>query len=232
MVDKIHSCAPNTRCACFYDLACPGSLDDPCQPYRLPPPIPAKFTLTYESKLTDCFPSGCIDVYYSGREIQILSEHKRREDWYYPQSWLTDFVLPGNESGFSWTSVDWGNKKCYTDVIKTFPTSQAQVPPDFSFNGTVKLGDRLCEQWILKFGGHGGLGTSLISYYISNQTNEYQKRYPVVSGEDADPFIPVMVETFNNYRPMENGSDHEVLNYTSFAIGKVDEDLLELPSFC
>lgn len=75
--------------------------------------------------------------------------------------------------------------------------------------------------------------TGLTAYYISNQTNVDQKRYLAVDGDtDADPFIPVMLETFSNTGPVGKTSSHMVLNITSFLIGEVDEELLELPSFC
>ena len=125
----------------------------------------------------------------------------------------------------------WDQEKCETELIKTFP--EAQIPPYFSYNGTVAIGYRLCEQWIWKTGGHNpGQSTSLSSYYISNQTNAEQKRYAEVSGNDADPVVPVMVETFYNSGPMGKTSSHLVLNITAFLNGEVDEELLDLPSFC
>ena len=127
--------------------------------------------------------------------------------------------------------MSFDSQECSSQLIKTFPESQ--IPPYFSYNGTVKIGYRLCEQWIWKTGGHNpGEGTSLTSYYISNQTNVDQKRYPDVSGFDAEPFVPVMLETFYNSGPVGKTSSHMVLNITSFLIGEVDEELLELPSFC
>ena len=125
----------------------------------------------------------------------------------------------------------WDIKECSSQLIKTFPDSQ--IPPYFSYNGTAKIGNRLCEQWIWKTGGHNaGEGTSLTSYYISNQTSVDRKRYPAVSGADAEPFVPVMHETFYNSGPVGKTSSHMVLNITSFLIGKVDEKFLELPNFC
>lgn len=127
--------------------------------------------------------------------------------------------------------MSFDSQECSSQLIKTFPESQ--IPPYFSYNGTVKIGYRLCEQWIWKTGGHNaGEGTSLTSYYISNQTNVDQKRYRAVSGFDAEPFVPVMLETFYNSGPVGKTSSHMVLNITSFLIGEVDEELLELPSFC
>jgi len=127
--------------------------------------------------------------------------------------------------------VRWDQQECNTELIKTFPATQ--LPQYFSYNGTVSIGHRLCEQWIWKTGGHNaGQPTSLSSYYLSNQTNAKQKRSAEVSGDDADPVVPVMIETFYNSGPVGKTSQHLVLNITSFLIGEVDEELLELPSFC
>lgn len=228
MADKVYSCPANTRCACFYGPACPGSLDDPCQPYQLPPTIPTVYTLYYNGKVTTCGPTGCHDTYLIGREVLNLTEHKKRDDFSYDQS---IFVLPGNVSGFDQTTVSWDKKQCETEFIKTFPVTQ--IPPYYSYNGTVTLGHRLCEQWIWRTGGHNiGQPTSLSSYYLSNQTNAEKKRYAEVSGDDADPVVPVMIESFYNSGPVGKTSRHSVVNITSFLIGEVDEELLELPSFC
>ena len=126
----------------------------------------------------------------------------------------------------------WDVEKCDTELIKTFPATQ--LPEYFSYNETVRIGFRLCEQWIWKTGGHNpGQPTSLSTYYLSNQTNAEQKRYAEVSGDDdADPVVPVMIENFSNSGPVGKTSKHFVLNITSFLIGQVDEELLELPSFC
>ena len=129
----------------------------------------------------------------------------------------------------------WDQQECETKLIKTFPATQ--VPQYFSYNGTVSIGYRLCEQWIWKTGGHNvGQPTSLSSYYLSNQTNAEQKRFAVVSGDDADPVVPltvpVMIETFYNSGPVGKTSQHLVVNITSFLSGEVDEKLLTLPSFC
>ena len=86
------------RCACFYGPACPGSLDDPCQPYQLPPTIPTVYTLYYNGKVTTCGPTGCHDTYLRGREVLNLTEHKKRDDS--SNSDQSIFVLPGNVSGF------------------------------------------------------------------------------------------------------------------------------------
>ena len=125
---------------------------------------------------------------------------------------------------FLQTDVRWDKEQCTSQQIKTFP--EAQIPPYFSFNGTVRVGYQLCEQWIWRTGGHNpGQGTSLASYYISNQTN-------AVDDNDEDPFVPVMLETSYNSGPVGKTSSHIVLNITSFLIGDVDEELLNLPSFC
>ena len=86
------------RCACFSGPACPGSLNDPCQPYRSLPPIPTEFTLYYKGVYTECSPAGCNDSYFSGREVQTLAEHKKRDDVFGRSS---TFVLPDNGSGFN-----------------------------------------------------------------------------------------------------------------------------------
>lgn len=128
----------------------------------------------------------------------------------------------------------WDQQECNTELIKTFPATQ--LPQYFSYNGTVSIGHRLCEQWIWKTGGHNaGQPTSLSSYYLSNQTNMEQKRYAEVSGDyDALYVVPVMMETFDIPAPSPVGmtSRHYVLNITSFLNGEVDEELLKLPSFC
>ena len=132
---------------------------------------------------------------------------------------------------FPQTNVRWDMKQCKTQQIKAFP--ETEIPPYFSYNGTIKIGYRLCEKWIWKTGGHNaGQPTSFTAYYISNQTNAGQQRYPAVSGVDADPFVPVMVETIANSGPVGKTSFHLVLNITAFLIGEVDEELLNLPEFC
>ena len=50
--------------------------------------------------------------------------------------------------------------------------------------------------------------------------------------DDADPVVPVMIESVYNSGPVGKTSQHSVVNITSFLIGEVDEELLELPSFC
>jgi len=186
--------------------------------------------LYYNAKVTICGPTGCHDSYFSGREVLTLTEHKRRDDSY-DQFWSSIFVLPGNVGGFNQTTVRWDKEQCETELIKTFP--ETQIPPYFSYNGTVTLGDRLCEQWIWRTGGHNvGQPTTLSSYYLSNQTNAEQKRYAEVSVDDADPVVPVMIESVYNSGPVGKTSQHSVVNITSFLIGEVDEELLELPSFC
>ena len=92
------------RCACFYGPACPGSLDNPCQPYELPPAIPTVYTLHYNGKETTCSPMGCHDTYVSGRQLLNLTEHKKRDDTY-EKVWSAIFVLPGNVSGFDQVSI-------------------------------------------------------------------------------------------------------------------------------
>ena len=89
---------------CFYGPACPGSLDDPCQPYKLPPAIPFVYTLYYNSKVTVCSPMGCHDTYISGRQLLNLTEHKKRDDTY-ERFWSSIFVLPGNVSGFNQVNI-------------------------------------------------------------------------------------------------------------------------------
>jgi len=173
---------------------------------------------------------GCNDTYFSGREVLNLTEQKKRDDSY-DRFWSSIFVLPGNVTGFHQTTVRWDQQECKTESIKTFPATQ--LPQYFSYNGTVSIGHRLCEQWIWKTGGHNaGQPTSLSSYYLSNQTNTEQKRSAEVSSDDADPVVPVMIETFYNSGPVGKTSQHLLLNVTSFLIGEVDEELLELPSFC
>lgn len=131
---------------------------------------------------------------------------------------------------FLQTEVRWYEQTCNTEQIKAFP--ETQIPPYFSYNGTVKLGYRLCEQWIWKTGGHNiGESTTLTAIYISNQTN-VKPRYPAASGEYEDPYVPVMVEEFGNSNPVAKTSFHRVTNITSFLIGEVDEEQLGLPSFC
>ena len=88
------------RCACFDGPACPGSLDNPCQPYKFPPPIAVKFTLYYNGKQTKCSPTGCNDTYFSGRELQTLTGLKKKRDDLYDDYWSSYFYLPGNGSGF------------------------------------------------------------------------------------------------------------------------------------
>ena len=167
------------------------------------------------------------------RRLQILSYESKFTTAIFPQCFryrITEFNSI-SFANFLQTTVRWDQEKCETELIKTFP--ETQIPPYFSYNGTVKIGSRLCEQWIWKTGGHNvGQPTSLSSYYISNQTNAEQKRYAEVSGDDADPVVPVMVETFYNSGPMGKTSSHLVLNITAFLIGEVDEELLDLPSFC
>jgi len=130
--------------------------------------------------------------------------------------------------------VDWNQKKCETQLIKKFPDTQ--IRPYYSYNGMASIGYRLCEQWIWKTGRHnGGKLTSFSSYYLSNQTNLEQKRYAAVSGDyDAHYVVPVMLEesSFYNPSPVGKSSEHYVVNITSFLNGEVDEELLELPSFC
>ena len=95
------------RCACFYGPSCPGSLDDPCQPYRLPPPPPEKFTLYYNGKRQQCSSSGCRDTYFSGREIQSLPEFKKRDD-VFENYWSATLVLPsGKGSSFVQVTIIW-----------------------------------------------------------------------------------------------------------------------------
>lgn len=133
-------------------------------------------------------------------------------------------------SYFSQTAVRWDEQSCQSEQIKAFPESM--IPSFFSFNGTVKIGYHLCEQWIWRSGGHNpGQGTSLNIYYISNQTNGKQP-YLAVSGPGEDPYVPVMVEVISNSGPIAKTSLHSTINITSFLIGEVDEEQLELPSFC
>ena len=125
----------------------------------------------------------------------------------------------------------WDEQKCETELIKTFPPTQ--IPQYYSYNETVSIGHRLCEQWIWKTGGHNaGQPTTLSSYYLSNQTNAEQKGHAEVSGDDADPVVPVKIEAFYNSGPVGKTSRHVVVNVTSFLVGQADEELLQLPSFC
>jgi len=161
--------------------------------------------------------------------IQSLTEHKKREDLY-EKYWTSTFVLPGNGSSYAQSKVRWDKKLCTTQEIKAFP--EIAIPSFFSYNGTVKLGYRLCEQWIWRTGGHNvGQATSLNAYYISNQTNAKQQ-YLAVSDASDELYVPVMVEFFGNSGPVGKTSVHQVTNITSFLVGEVDEELLKLPSFC
>ena len=129
---------------------------------------------------------------------------------------------------FSQTDVRWDEQTCLSQQIKAFPESS--VPPYFSFNGTVKLGYRLCDQWIWRTGGHNpGQATSLTAYYIANKTND-------ASGANEDPHVPVMdpvmLEIMSNSGPIGKTSQHLNINITSFLAGEADEELLKLPDFC
>lgn len=131
---------------------------------------------------------------------------------------------------FLQSKVRWDKEQCTTQEIKAFP--ETAIPSLFSYNGTVKLGYRVCEQWIWRTGGHNvGQATTLTAYYISNQTNAKQQ-YLAVSDASDEPYVPVMVEFFGNSGPVGKTSAHQVTNITSFLVGEVDEELLELPSFC
>lgn len=223
MVDKITSCSSNTRCVCFNGPPCPDSIEDPCQPFRLPPPPPDKYTLYYNSKETVYSPVGKTTTYISGRELQSLTDHKKRDDAYGPRYATSTFVLPRDGGGFNQTDVRRDTEQCVTQQIKTFPESQ--VPPYFSFNGTVQVGYLLCEKWIWRNGGHNiGQPTYFAAYYISNQTN-------AASDRDEDPFVPVRIESYYNSGPSGKTSTQKVLNITSFH-RDVDEELFNLPSFC
>ena len=135
---------------------------------------------------------------------------------YHDSKIIFDFVLQ--------TDVRWDKEQCTSQQIKFFP--ETEIPPYFSFNGTVRVGYQLCEQWIWRTGGHNpGQATSVVTYYIANQTN-------VVRDEDKNTFVPVKVETFFNSGPVNKTTSHMVFNITSFLIGDVDEELLNLPSFC
>lgn len=222
MVDKITTCSPNTRCVCFDGPPCPDYIEDPCQTFIPPPPTPDKFTMYYNSKLTVCSPMGCKTTYSSGRELQSLTDLKKRDD-HGSIYWSSTFVLPRPGGGFNQTEFRWDKEQCVTQEIKTFPVSQ--VPPFFSFNGTVKVGYLLCDKWIWKTGGHNpGQPTTFQAYYITNQTN-------AASDLDKASIAPVMIESTYNSGPLGKTSSHMVLNVTSFAIG-VDEDSFELPTFC
>ena len=135
------------RCACFDGPSCPGSLDDPCQPFRLPPPPPQKFTLYYNAKLRQCSPMGCQDSYYSGKEIQSLTEYKKRDDTY-EKYWLTTFYLPGgNGSSFVQVTLMWS---FWPESIDS--CSWRKLPPQpklrivcYSMSEKSILGKRKCE---------------------------------------------------------------------------------------
>ena len=129
---------------------------------------------------------------------------------------------------FSQTNVRWDKQICQSDQIKAFP--ETSVPPYFSFNGTVKVGYRLCDQWIWRTGGHNqGQATSLTAYYIANKTID-------ASGANTDPYVsvmdPVKYEIMFNSGPVGKTSMHLIFNITSFLAGEADEELLELPDFC
>ncbi|XP_068753504.1 uncharacterized protein [Montipora capricornis] len=218
MVDTINNCPANTRCACFFGPACPGSLTDPCQPYRLPPPFQPKFTLYFNGHGRQCSPMGCKQFYFTGRQIQSLDEKKKREDVYEMYS-STTFIHPGNGSSFAKTDVRWDKEECVTQQIKEFPSTA--IPSYFSYNGKVKLGDRLCDQWIWKTGGHNpGQGTSSIAFYMYNQTDV------------EDQYVPVFYEANSNTGPVGKTSLYLNITIPDFRPGVVDEEQLKLPSFC
>ena len=129
--------------------------------------------------------------------------------------------------------MHWDEQTCRTELIKTFPSTPVPDFYSYSYNGTVSIDHRLCEQWIWKTGGHNAEEPITIeSFYLSNQTNAEQKRYAEVSGDDADPVVPVMYEIFSTSGPLGKTSERYVFNIYSFLSGEVDEELLELPSFC
>lgn len=172
---------------------------------------------------------GCRDTYSSGREIQSLTEEKKRDD-VYEKYWLSTFVQRGSGNSYVQSTVRWDQKTCESEEIKAFPESA--IPSYFSYNGTVRLGSRMCEQWIWRTGGHNaGQGTSLTAYYITYQTNA-KEHYPMVGGAFDVPYVPVMVESFSDAGPTAKTSHHSVINITSYVNGQADEKLLELPSFC
>ena len=139
-------------------------------------------------------------------------------------------LLTNNVCLFLQSTVRWDQKSCESEEIKAFPESA--IPSYFSYNGTVRLGYRMCEQWIWRTGGHNaGQGTSLTAYYITYQTNA-KEHYPKVGGAFDAPYVPVMVESFSNAGPTAKTSHHSVINITSYVNGEADEKLLELPSFC
>ena len=81
------------RCVCFDGPPCPDYIEDPCQTFIPPPPTPDKFTMYYNSKLTVCSPMGCKTTYSSGRELQSLTDLKKRDD-HGSIYWSSTFVLP------------------------------------------------------------------------------------------------------------------------------------------
>ena len=88
------------RCVCFDGPPCPDYIEDPCQTFIPPPPTPDKFTMYYNSKLTVCSPMGCKTTYSSGRELQSLTDLKKRDD-YGSIYWSSTFVLPRPGGGFN-----------------------------------------------------------------------------------------------------------------------------------
>ena len=129
--------------------------------------------------------------------------------------------------------MHWDEQTCRTELIKTFPSTPVPDFYSYSYNGTVSIDHRLCEQWIWKTGGHNAEEPITIeSFYLSNQTNAEQKGHAEVSGDDADPVVPVKIEAFYNSGPVGKTSRHVVVNVTSFLVGQADEELLQLPSFC
>lgn len=229
MVDTTYHCPSNTRCACFYGPPCPGSLENPCQPFRLPPPIQPKFTAAYSARQITCSPMGCKTFTYYGGEMQSLVEYKKRDD-VHRGDFRSTFILPGNESGYMEYEVLWKNKDCQKKEIKDFP--ETSIPSYFSYNGHVKLDSILCDQWIWKTGGHNiGQPTTFTAYYMYNKTYP-DKRYREFGGANGIEYIPLLLQMNSNSGPVGKTSIRLNITITEFLPQVVNETLFEVPSFC
>ena len=146
-----------------------------------------------------------------------------------------DFIIQVGKSFFFFSffffqvGVFWEDKFCHKRQIKEFP--ETSIPPYFSYNGQVKLGSLLCDQWIWREGGHNvEQETEFTAVYM------YNKTYPVKRDRESGSangiqYAPLLLHVEEHWGLFNKSSDIGNITATEF-LPSVNETLFEVPSFC
>ncbi|XP_065061091.1 uncharacterized protein LOC135688246 [Rhopilema esculentum] len=213
--NKTYECKEGTRCACFDGPACPESLENPCQPFEVPPKFPTSYLMTYTGEKQTCNPMGCVTTTFSGIRYQDTKANGRfREDILGSDGIDTTMLI---FSGVAQYEINWITRTC--EKLTPLPLGPFQIPLYYSYDGTETVNGVEADRWHWFQGFHNqGEGYDAIYIYA---THTFNGNYVPVKLFHVTNAGPIMKEaTWSNETTGE--FKHKTFNDTQFRI----------PSFC